>query len=613
MPILGESIKIYKQATNDSLTVFDRRVLIDRALNLSNTNDSLRAHILYSKCNIHYLLKEYDSIFKYGESLIKLNKKTKQYSTTGKYYHLLAYYYTKNQPNQEKAYLYHNLAKNAFLLVNDSLRIGRRLISIAGIQQTQNDFFGSKETLTEALAYLKGKKNNIYLGAAFNELAVNHRKLLNNSDAIKYYLKAIKITQSDNNRLRYKNNLATTYIDIKEYSKAIILLDSVFKDSILKKQPVEFARVLDNLSYVKWLSRKSNKPNGFVEALHIRKEKNDMRGQISSYTHLGEYYTTTNPIRARVYLDTVIQLARKLKIPKAETDALQFLMNLDPKNISLRERYIFLKDSMYTNELKVKTQFAKMKYDDEQEKEQILELKTETAQRRAELAEQRTQKIILISFSGFLLLGSTFLFFMIRQKHKKEKLREIYNTEKRISQELHDGLANDVFGVMTKLQSLEIGDDMLLDHLEDIYQTTRQISHQNASIKTGEGFKDELHTLIANYQDKNTSILIKGTSTINWPELEEDKCVVLHRTIKELLVNMKKHANASLVSLQFENVGNKLIVSYIDNGVGFNPEASKGVGLTNTENRIISIGATITFETKQGSGSKIKISIPLSA
>jgi len=610
--ILSESLRIFKQATNDSLTVFERRVLIDSALNFDNLSDSLRTHVLYSKCNIHYLLKEYDSVFIYGERLIKLSEEIQNYGPAGKYYHLLAYYYTKNHPDLEKAYLYHNRAKNQFKLVNDSLQVGRRLISIAAIQQKQNDFFGSKETLTEALGYLEGINNQVYLASAFNELATNHRKLLNNSDAVDYYLKAIKITPSNNNKLRYKNNLATTYIDNKDYNKAIILLESVFKNVSLKKQPIEFARVLDNLTYARWLNLEIKTPEDFKEALDIRKEKSDKRGQISSYTHLGEYYSKNQPLKAEAYLDTVIQLSQELKIPKAETDALQFLMKIKPKNTPLRERYIFLKDSMYTNELRVKTQFAKMKYDDEQEKEQILRLKTETAQKRAELAEQRTQKIILISFISFLLLGGSFLFYLTRQKHKKEKLLEIYNTEKRISRDLHDGLANDVFGVMTKLQNLEIGDDKLLEHLEDIYQTTRQISHENASIRTGEEFKDELYTLIANYQDKKTSILLKGISTINWKMIEEDKCVALHRIIKELLVNMKKHAMASLVSLQFKNSSNKIFITYRDNGIGFNPDISKGIGLKNTENRIISVGGTITFETKQGSGSEIIISMPFS-
>ncbi|MEP5913943.1 MAG: hypothetical protein ABJ277_10765, partial [Flavobacteriaceae bacterium] len=101
-----------------------------------------------------------------------------------------------------------------------------------------------------------------------------------------------------------------------------------------------------------------------------------------------------------------------------------------------------------------------------------------------------------------------------------------------------------------------------------IYQTTREISHQNATIRTGMVFKDELSTLISSYQHQNTSIITKGIHTIDWSKLDDISCVVVHRSLKELLVNMKKHAKASLVSIQFENQKNKLLIFYTDNGMG---------------------------------------------
>ena len=173
------------------------------------------------------------------------------------------------------------------------------------------------------------------------------------------------------------------------------------------------------------------------------------------------------------------------------------------------------------------------------------------------------------------MLSGVSLYFVLRQRHKKEKLQEVYNTEKRISQDLHDGLANDVFGLMTKIQSKNNENEVVLNQLEGIYQTTRQISHENAAIKTGVDFIMELNELISNYQNNDTTIVVKGMRTIDWSQMEEQKCVIIHRSLKELLVNMKKHAQASLVSLQFEKQKNKLIISYTDNGVGFNTKKIK--------------------------------------
>ena len=77
-----------------------------------------------------------------------------------------------------------------------------------------------------------------------------------------------------------------------------------------------------------------------------------------------------------------------------------------------------------------------------------------------------------------------------------------------------------------------------------------------------------------------------------------------------ILVNMKKHAPASLVLLKFEDESGKLHISYSDNGVGINTKSIKGIGIINTENRIKAVGGTFIFGGNEGNGAKAKISIP---
>lgn len=589
----------------------DRLAYLDTAqtlLRTANANtDSLEIAIIYSKGLIHLSRSQIDSFYLANTLLAKKAEQNDNLFFLGRAQFNLGYYFDELTNKPDSAFTYYRQSKNSHLRNGNIKEMNNAIINIAVLQGIQNDFFGAKETLTEAI---KNSVENQSLTSIYNELATNNRKLQNFTEALKYYRLAIKNAGSIKQSIKYKNNLAALFTEMKDFEKAFIIFEELLQEKALAKESTTYARILDNYTYAKLKNGERDLEHFFYEALQLRKKFNDKRGQIASYTHLGEYFTRSDPRRATKYLDSVILLSNELNTPKAETDALALLLNLEPKNIAFRDRYIFLKDSMYNNELKVKTQFAKMKYDDEREKEQILELETETAQKRAELAEQKAQKVILLSLSGFLLLGGASFLYFLRQRHKKEKLQEVYNTEKRISQDLHDGLANDVFGLMTKIQSQDKAYDELLNNLEDIYQTTRQISHENAAIKTGVGFKDELNALIANYQDNDTTILVKDMSNIEWALLEEHKSVIVHRSIKELLVNMKKHSLANLVSLQFKNQKSKIIISYSDNGVGFNPKKSRGIGLMNTENRIHSIGGGIIFETKQGSGAKVTIAIP---
>jgi signal transduction histidine kinase len=100
--------------------------------------------------------------------------------------------------------------------------------------------------------------------------------------------------------------------------------------------------------------------------------------------------------------------------------------------------------------------------------------------------------------------------------------------------------------------------------------------------------------------------------SIDWLVVESNKKIIIYRVIQELLVNMKKHSQCSLVVLTLKQTGNKLQIDYTDNGVGATLEQlnSKN-GLQNIENRIQTIKGTITFDTKSSKGFKMQFIIPI--
>ena len=100
-------------------------------------------------------------------------------------------------------------------------------------------------------------------------------------------------------------------------------------------------------------------------------------------------------------------------------------------------------------------------------------------------------------------------------------------------------------------------------------------------------------------------------TTTEWSLLDNHKCIAIHRAINELLVNMKKHAKASLVLLQFEMQHNQLVVRYKDNGIGLDHNRPQGIGLRSTESRIKAVGGTTIFEEEQEQGTQITFKIPI--
>jgi signal transduction histidine kinase len=73
------------------------------------------------------------------------------------------------------------------------------------------------------------------------------------------------------------------------------------------------------------------------------------------------------------------------------------------------------------------------------------------------------------------------------------------------------------------------------------------------------------------------------------------------------MTNMRKHSQATFVTLIFQKKGSKIHINYKDNGVG--SDLFKKNGLQHTESRIASINGTINFESKKGDGFKASIII----
>jgi len=86
--------------------------------------------------------------------------------------------------------------------------------------------------------------------------------------------------------------------------------------------------------------------------------------------------------------------------------------------------------------------------------------------------------------------------------------------------------------------------------------------------------------------------------------------------VKELLVNVVKHAKATTVKVVLTKKQNNITISVEDDGVGFlvndnsnNKKAS--FGLFHLRNRIDHLGGCLDVNSKPGNGTKVAIVMPL--
>ncbi len=609
-PIPSDSSHFYFQKAQEVEKYQDKLYNLNKSLAfVKNNSDSLYPKVLDFKIYYHNRLKQYDSSLFYANRLVDIAKAQHDtsYLATGYYRKAVVYRYT-NQP--EKTYENSLKAREYYRQLGDSTSYAKRTSEIAAAQHLITDYSGAQKTATEALRHF-GQDDSSYVSSTFNTIASSYRNQGLYEDALAEYKNALKYAVDTDDSLSALNNIALSLRDLQRHEEALHIFEQILDRDDFKFKKSK-ARFIDNHAYTKWLSDSADVEEELLDALAIRKIENDLNGLVASYDHLSEYYKGKNREVAKAFADSLFQTAQDLESKAAKLTALEKLIAFSSEREakSLSSLYIKINDSLRAENLRAKNLFAKISYDEEEKLKQIDALEKITMAQSLKTSNLEKQ-LITISFGGTVILILVgFGIYHLNQRHQKEKLKEIYNTESRISKKIHDELANDIYNIMSKMEASASEEE--LAGLESIYSRTRNISRENRSIDTGENYLYNLTAMLTSNTSVNTRIILRGQEDIHWNKLASEKKIILYRILQELIINMKKYSGANLVAISFQKTGKCLALTYSDNGKGCaKKDLRNGNGIQNMENRIFSIGGDITFEAEKGKGLKSSIKIPI--
>jgi len=91
---------------------------------------------------------------------------------------------------------------------------------------------------------------------------------------------------------------------------------------------------------------------------------------------------------------------------------------------------------------------------------------------------------------------------------------------------------------------------------------------------------------------------------------------MMFRAVRELLINIAKHASVSRATLETVRRGDQMIITVSDSGVGFAPEAvlassGRALGLSSVRERLTLLGGAFEIASRKGDGTAVTLSLPV--
>ncbi len=199
----------------------------------------------------------------------------------------------------------------------------------------------------------------------------------------------------------------------------------------------------------------------------------------------------------------------------------------------------------------------------------------------------------------------------------EREITEIANREqRRIGNDLHDGLGQELTGIALMLTSLvgrlhkehhaaAADAEEIVGLVNGAIDSTRALARglSPVSIERG-GLSFAMRSLATRASDMY-GVRVCFHSKI-WPQLtlEASACTHLYRIAQEAVTNAVRHGHASEVLIDLRVDGERVVLSVADNGRGFIPGAvpASGMGLRIMQYRANMLGGSVSFEPRTEGG-----------
>jgi two-component system, NarL family, sensor histidine kinase UhpB len=210
------------------------------------------------------------------------------------------------------------------------------------------------------------------------------------------------------------------------------------------------------------------------------------------------------------------------------------------------------------------------------------------------------------------------------RKRAEEALRQIRETERRrIARELHDVVLQDLTYALQSMQVLR----RMPEGVDRAGETENQLEALKRAVG---GLRDAIYDL--RLESAREQPLVRAVESIvelnrqigegcQFELIVEDGFpatisgpagVEVVRVVQEALANVRRHSDARHAVVTLGMVNGEVLVEIEDDGRGFGPETSYGMGLTGMRERVLALGGELEVEGREGVGTRVFLRVRLS-
>lgn len=204
----------------------------------------------------------------------------------------------------------------------------------------------------------------------------------------------------------------------------------------------------------------------------------------------------------------------------------------------------------------------------------------------------------------------------------RELLRAQETERQHIARELHDEIGQSLTALKINLQideSTATGATRTADSIQIINRLLPQIRELSLMLRPPllhEAGLDPALRYLLDSESQRSGIRMEGRIDIQDARYPVETELAAFRIAQEALNNAVKHARATTITLTLAQRGDDLELTISDDGVGFEPGASRppgaGFGLLSMRERAVLAGGEFRIESRPGAGTVIQVRIPAS-